>query len=86
MDTFKEATCESITVSSTFVLMFNLFDLDNKLTGYSIYDKGYFNDECFEVKHDQPGLVGMCRTSNHANTNECQFYVTTNSPLSFMDN
>jgi len=28
----------------------------------------------------------MCRHNDHANTNECQFYVTTSSPLSFLDN
>ena len=52
---------------------------------YSIYD-GEFADESFQVKHDEPGLLGMCRKDDQSNTNECQFYVTTTAPLSFMDN
>jgi cyclophilin family peptidyl-prolyl cis-trans isomerase len=28
----------------------------------------------------------MSKRSGYANTNECQFYVTTGAPLSFMDN
>ena len=52
---------------------------------YSIFPSGEFPDESFHVKHTEPGLLGMCQRSNCANTNECQFYVTTASPLSFMD-
>jgi cyclophilin family peptidyl-prolyl cis-trans isomerase len=28
----------------------------------------------------------MCKYDSQANTNECQFYVTTSAPLSFLDN
>ena len=28
----------------------------------------------------------MSKRSGYANTNECQFYITTGAPLSFMDN
>lgn len=28
----------------------------------------------------------MCRHSDHANSNECMFYVTTGAPLTFLDN
>jgi cyclophilin family peptidyl-prolyl cis-trans isomerase len=53
-------------------------------TGYSIYG-GEFNDESFDVKHTEPGLLGMCKRSGIPNTNDTQFYVTTGAPLTFMD-
>ena len=28
----------------------------------------------------------MCKRGGHADTNECQFYITLGAPLSFMDN
>jgi cyclophilin family peptidyl-prolyl cis-trans isomerase len=28
----------------------------------------------------------MCKRSGYANTNECQFYITTGAPLPYMDN
>ena len=37
------------------------------------------------MKHTEQGLLGMCQHNNQANSNQCQFYITTNSPLSFMD-
>ena len=53
---------------------------------FSIYDEGEFADESFAMKHSEAGLLGMSKRSGYANTNECQFYVTTGAPLSFMDN
>lgn len=50
----------------------------------SIFD-GEFADESFEVKHTEPGLIGMCKRNGIANTNECQFYVTLSGPLPFLD-
>lgn len=56
------------------------------LKSYSIFDEGEFADESFMMKHSEPGLIGMCKRNDYQNTNECQFYVTLNAPLSFMDN
>jgi cyclophilin family peptidyl-prolyl cis-trans isomerase len=28
----------------------------------------------------------MCKKKGYSHSNECQFYVTTNAPLSFLDN
>lgn len=38
------------------------------------------------MKHTEIGLLGMCKKKGASHTNECQFYVTTSAPLSFMDN
>ena len=46
---------------------------------------GEFADESFHVKHTEVGLVGMCKRKSYAHSNECQFYVTTCAPLSFLD-
>ena len=51
----------------------------------SIFPQGEFADESFKVKHTEPGLLGMCQRNGYKNTNECQFYVTTCAPLTFMD-
>lgn len=37
------------------------------------------------MKHTESGLVGMCKRKGYAHSNECQFYVTTSAPLSFLD-
>lgn len=62
--------------------MFNIAD-DSKPC--SIFENGEFADESFAHKHDEVGLIGMCKRSGYANTNECQFYVTMGSPITFMD-
>jgi len=46
---------------------------------------GEFADESFHIKHTEVGLVGMCKRKSYAHSNECQFYVTTAAPLSFLD-
>ena len=56
------------------------------LASYSSFDEGEFADENFSVKHTEPGLLGMCKRNDYANSNECQFYVTLGAPLSYMDN
>lgn len=38
------------------------------------------------MKHTEIGLLGMCKRKGYQHTAECQFYVTTNAPLSFLDN
>ena len=53
---------------------------------FSIFEDGVFADESFSRKHKEAGLLGMSKEMGYASTNECQFYVTTGSPLSFMDN
>ena len=53
--------------------------------GTSIYGAS-FEDESFQVKHTEIGLLGMCKRGGLSHTNECQFYVTTGSPLTFLDN
>ena len=52
--------------------------------GFSIYN-GEFADESFSVRHTEPGLIGMCKRNGIPDTNECQFYVTLDAPLSFLD-
>lgn len=47
---------------------------------------GEFADESFHIKHTEVGLLGMCKRSGLKHTNECQFYITTGSPLTFLDN
>lgn len=44
-----------------------------------------FSDESFCIKHNAAGMVGMCKRAGLAHTNESQFYITTNSPLDFLD-
>jgi len=49
--------------------------------GASVYGPS-FADECFAVKHDKPGILGMANSGPH--TNSSQFYVTA-APLTFLD-
>ena len=48
--------------------------------------EGEFEDETFHIKHNEIGLLGMCKRSGLKHSNESQFYITTGAPLSFMDN
>ena len=41
--------------------------------GESIYGK-IFEDENKSIRHDKPGIIGMCNTGK--NTNGSQFYIT----------
>eukprot|EP00218_Dolichomastix_sp_CCMP3274_P012815 CAMPEP_0170133794 /NCGR_PEP_ID=MMETSP0033_2-20121228/1544_1 /TAXON_ID=195969 /ORGANISM="Dolichomastix tenuilepis, Strain CCMP3274" /LENGTH=289 /DNA_ID=CAMNT_0010369321 /DNA_START=17 /DNA_END=886 /DNA_ORIENTATION=+ len=51
------------------------------LNGQSIYGQR-FADECFAVKHNQAGIVGMANSGSH--TNASQFYITLAS-LPYLD-
>jgi cyclophilin family peptidyl-prolyl cis-trans isomerase len=53
---------------------------------FSIFEDGHFADESFSRKHKEPGLLGMSKETGYAGSNECQFYITTAAPLSYMDN
>ena len=67
-------------------MIFYLFYLgSNNGGGYSFYG-GEFADESFQIKHSEPGLIGMCKRGGVPHSNECQFYVTLGAPLSFLDN
>ena len=50
----------------------------------SVFEKE-FSDESFHVKHNEAGMLGMCKRSGLQNTNESQFYITTGAPLTFLD-
>ena len=47
---------------------------------------GEFEDESFQIKHNDIGMLGMCKRNGLKHTNESQFYITTGSPLTFLDN
>lgn len=52
--------------------------------GTNLYG-GEFEDESFQIKHTDVGMLGMCKRNGLKHTNEAQFYVTTGAPLSFLD-
>lgn len=53
--------------------------------GCSIYG-GEFEDESFQIKHQEIGMLGMCKRNGSSHSNESQFYVTMGAPLTFLDN
>ena len=53
--------------------------------GTSIYG-GFFEDESFQVKHQEIGMLGMCKRNGLSHTNGSQFYITMGAPLTFLDN
>ena len=49
---------------------------NEQIYSYSMFEQGEFADESFKIKHNKPGLLGMCHRNNVKNSNECQFYIT----------
>lgn len=46
------------------------FSGSNNGGGFSLY-AGEFADESFQIKHSEPGLLGMCKRGGVPNSNEC---------------
>ena len=71
--TFKVEILLKLTVS-TYLFKFltqNLTFLgSNNGGGFSLY-AGEFADESFQIKHSEPGLIGMCKRGGVPNSNEC---------------
>ena len=51
---------------------------------YSIYE-GNFEDESHTIKHNEIGMLGMCKKAGMTHSNESQFYVTLSAPMTFLD-
>ena len=71
-------------VKGMFIQMGKISPAKNPHLGTSIYG-GEFEDESFQVKHSEIGMLGMCKRGGLSNTNESQFYVSMGAPLTFLD-
>lgn len=72
-------------VKGMYLQMGKVTTTQNPTHGKSTYG-GEFEDESFQVKHSEIGMLGMCKRDGLSHTNECQFYVTMGAPLTFLDN
>lgn len=51
-------------------LILYYFKGSNNGGGYSLY-AGEFADESFQIKHTEPGLIGMSKRGSVPHSNEC---------------
>ena len=72
-------------VKGMFIQMGKITPSQNPELGASIYGNA-FEDESFQMKHDEIGMLGMCKKNGLSHTNESQFYVSMGAPLTFLDN
>ena len=72
-------------VKGMFIQMGKIVPSQSPELGSSIYG-GAFEDESFQVRHEEIGMLGMCRKNSLSHTNESQFYVSMGAPLTFLDN
>ena len=72
-------------VKGMYLQMGKITPAKNADMGTSIYG-GEFEDESFEVKHQEIGMLGMSKRNGLSHTNESQFYITMGAPLTFLDN
>ena len=72
-------------VKGMFIQMGKIVPSKAPELGSSIYG-GAFEDESFQVKHEEIGMLGMSKRNGLSHTNESQFYVSMGAPLTFLDN
>ena len=72
-------------VKGMYIQMGKITPAKSPELGCSIYGTE-FEDESFQIKHHEIGMLGMCKRNGLNHSNESQFYVTMGAPLTFLDN
>ena len=72
-------------VKGMYLQMGKIVPAKDAAAGTSIYGAS-FEDESFHIKHNEIGMLGMCKRNGLPHTNESQFYVSMGAPLTFLDN